>query len=62
MNLYALNSNLRWPLASLTKLMSAVIAIENVGLNKEAEISQSALDSRALPENLKKGKNTPWEN
>ena len=55
MNLYALNSNLRWPLASLTKLMSAVIAIENVGLNKEAEISQSALDSEGVAGKLEKG-------
>ncbi|MEK9170358.1 MAG: serine hydrolase [Patescibacteria group bacterium] len=55
MNLYALNSNLRWPLASLTKLMSAVIAIENVGLNKEAKISQSALDSEGVAGKLEKG-------
>ena len=36
--------------------MSAVIAIENVRLNKEAKISQSALDFEGVAGKLEKGK------
>ena len=47
-NLYAFNADLRWPLASLTKLMSAVITIEDVGLNKEVDISEFAIASEGV--------------
>lgn len=33
----------RWPIASLTKLMTALIAVENIDLNKEIEISEKAV-------------------
>ncbi|MBI3046545.1 MAG: D-alanyl-D-alanine carboxypeptidase [Candidatus Harrisonbacteria bacterium] len=42
---YRFNGGVRWPLASLTKLMTAVIALEEVGLEKVATVSQSAVES-----------------
>lgn len=45
----------RWALASLTKLMTAVIAYENVGLEKVAAISQSAADEEGIAGDFKVG-------
>lgn len=52
---YRFNANLRWPLASLTKLMSAVIAIEEVGLAKKAAVSEAAVASEGVAGNLQAG-------
>ena len=49
---YRLNSGERWPLASLTKLMTAVIAREEVGINKITAISKSAVASEGPAGNL----------
>ena len=49
---YRFNSEARWPLASLTKLMTSVIAIENVGKDKIISISKSAVDSEGPAGNL----------
>ena len=45
----------RWALASLTKLMAAVIAYEDVGLEKIAAISQLAADAEGVAGNFKVG-------
>lgn len=45
----------RWALASLTKLMTAVIVYEDVGLEKIATISQSAADAEGIAGNFKVG-------
>lgn len=44
-DIFAYNQFNAWPIASLTKLMTAVIAIEQLGLDKEILISQSAVDT-----------------
>ncbi len=49
---YSLNSEDRWALASLTKLMTSVIALEEIGGNKIAAISKSAVDSEGPAGNL----------
>jgi D-alanyl-D-alanine carboxypeptidase len=42
-DMYRFNSGERWALASLTKLMTAVIAIENVGSDKTVTVSEKAM-------------------
>ena len=37
------NINQRWPLASITKLMTAILAIEEIGKEKETLISENAI-------------------
>jgi D-alanyl-D-alanine carboxypeptidase len=49
---YRYNTGTRWPLASLTKLMSAVVAIEEAGLNKKITISESAVSSEGVAGDL----------
>jgi len=44
-----------WPMASLTKLMTAVVALENYPPHKEITISQEALDIYGNSANLKLG-------
>ncbi|MEK9154977.1 MAG: hypothetical protein AAB596_02845 [Patescibacteria group bacterium] len=41
-DLIELDGKKRWPLASITKLMTAVVAIENLGKEKEIAISEKA--------------------
>ncbi|MDO8429862.1 MAG: serine hydrolase [bacterium] len=52
---YQYNTYERWPLASLTKLMSAVITIESVGLDKQVIISPSAVATEGFSGNLEVG-------
>ncbi|OGY64372.1 MAG: hypothetical protein A3I89_03005 [Candidatus Harrisonbacteria bacterium RIFCSPLOWO2_02_FULL_41_11] len=52
---YILNPYDRWPIASLTKLMTAIIAIEEVGINKKTIISEYAVNSEGVAGNLKAG-------
>ena len=40
---FELNSGSRWPIASLTKLMTSIITAEKIGLNKEIIMSVSAI-------------------
>ena len=42
--LYSVNSETRLPIASLTKFMTAVVVIENIGLNDVVEIKSSAIE------------------
>jgi len=50
------NGNLRWPLASLTKLMTAVLAIEEFGKEKEIVSSGNALSLGGILGRLEEGK------
>jgi len=50
--LFSFNKNLKWPLASLTKLMTAVVAIENVGLDKKATVTETAVATEGISGNL----------
>ncbi|MBI4991632.1 MAG: D-alanyl-D-alanine carboxypeptidase [Candidatus Harrisonbacteria bacterium] len=52
---YSSNADVRWPLASLTKLMSAVIATEDIGLEKRVVISESAIAAEGISGNLEVG-------
>lgn len=47
-NIFELNIQKRWPIASLTKLMASTIAIEEIGVNKSVQISQKAVDTEGL--------------
>lgn len=44
-----------WPLASLTKLMTAVVVLEDVGANKKIPISQTAVDTEGTAGDLQSG-------
>jgi len=46
--MYQFNSDVRWPLASLTKLMTAVVAVEDVGLEKVASVSETAVATEGI--------------
>ena len=52
---YKYNFDLHWPFASLTKLISALVAIENVGLDKKVTISESAIATESIAGNLEVG-------
>ena len=52
-NFYSLNPENRWALASLTKLMASVIALEEIGKDNIAVISKFAVDSEGTAGNLK---------
>lgn len=47
-NIFELNIQKRWPIASLTKLISSIIAIEEIGINSSADISQKAIDTEGM--------------
>lgn len=47
-NIFELNAQKRWPIASLTKLMSSIIAIEEIGINNAIDISQKAIDTEGM--------------
>ncbi|MEZ4156391.1 MAG: serine hydrolase [Candidatus Paceibacterota bacterium] len=47
-NEIALNDHKRWPLASLTKIMTAVIALENFSPEETITISQTAVDEEGV--------------
>ena len=54
-DMYRFNSAERWALASLTKLMSAIIAVENVGSEKIVTISEKTMAVDGISGNLKLG-------
>lgn len=54
-DMYRFNTEERWALASLTKLMTAVIAIENVGQDKIVKVSEKAMAVDGVSGNLKLG-------
>ena len=49
------NINQRWPLASITKLMTAVLAIEEIGKEKETVVSENAIAAEGDSGKLKAG-------
>lgn len=54
-DMYRFNTGERWALASLTKLMTAVVAIENVGTEKTVIVSETAMATDGVAGNLKLG-------
>jgi len=50
------NSNQRWPLASITKLMTAILAIEEIGKEKEIMPSENAITIEGNAGKLERGK------
>lgn len=53
--IFDLNSEKRWPIASLTKLMSSIIILENIDLNKEIAITLHAVSSDGEAGGFKEG-------
>ncbi len=49
------NSENRWPIASITKLMTAVIALEKTDTEKEIKMSESAITTEGLAGGFKAG-------
>ena len=52
---YEMNSDSRWPIASITKLMTAVIALENVDQNKKITLTADIISKQDNYSELKKG-------
>lgn len=52
---YKYNTYKMWPLASLTKLLTAVIAIENIGLDKKVAISEEVMATPGEAGDLRAG-------
>ena len=52
---FELNPEKRWPIASLTKLMTSVIAVEKIGADKEITISEKAFFTEGATGNLETG-------
>ncbi|MDE2001697.1 MAG: D-alanyl-D-alanine carboxypeptidase [Patescibacteria group bacterium] len=53
--MYQFNTASRWPLASLSKLMTAVIVLEKMGTNKIVTVDQHAMDTEGLAGDLQLG-------
>ncbi len=53
--LFNYQTNKQWPMASLTKLMTAVVITENVGLTKTIPITKEALETEGIAGDLKSG-------
>lgn len=51
---YNFNRSLNWPFASLTKLMSAVVAIEQVGLEKPVVVTEAAVATEGIAGSLER--------
>jgi len=49
---YHLNTQKMWPMASLTKLLTAVVALEDIGENKKILITEKALATEGIAGNL----------
>jgi D-alanyl-D-alanine carboxypeptidase (penicillin-binding protein 5/6) len=54
-NLFDFNSQKRWPIASVSKLMTSVIALEKLGAEKEIEIGASAVATEGTTGGFKAG-------
>ncbi len=54
-NIFQLNPEKRWPIASLTKLMTAVVAFEKMDLDKEIILSEKAVLSEGTAGDFKAG-------
>lgn len=53
--LFEFNSDNYWPIASLTKLMAALVALENFPLNKKIQITEKAVSAEGQAVNFKQG-------
>ncbi|MEK7549311.1 MAG: serine hydrolase, partial [Patescibacteria group bacterium] len=53
--LFEFNSDNHWPIASLTKLMASLIALENFPLNKEVQITEKAVSAEGQAADFKQG-------
>lgn len=53
--IFEIDAGNRWPIASLTKLMVSVIAVEKFGLNKEIIISEKAVSTEGTAGDFKAG-------
>ncbi len=53
--LFVYRSNARWPLASVSKLMTAVVALENLGAGSILTVSKDAVDTEGEAGNLRVG-------
>jgi D-alanyl-D-alanine carboxypeptidase len=54
-NFFELNPEKRWPIASLTKLMTGVITAEKIGFDKKITISAKAVSTEGTAGNLEAG-------
>lgn len=54
-NVFELNPEKRWPIASLSKLMTALVAIEEIDLNKEITMTEKAVSSDGTAGDFKAG-------
>jgi len=62
--IYSLDSNFsylnyqtykRWPIASITKLLTSIVFIEDIGIHKKIPISQTALETEGISGEFKSG-------
>lgn len=53
--IFELNPEKRWPIASLSKLMTAVVAIEKMNLNKEVVINEKVVVTEGIAGEFKTG-------
>ncbi len=53
------NTHQQWPIASLTKLMTATVALERIGANTEVTVSENAVATEGIAGNLIVGKLYP---
>ena len=54
-NIFEFNVKKRWPIASLTKLMTSAIVLEKIGLNERVIMSEKAVNSEGETGDFKKG-------
>lgn len=54
-NIFELNPNKRWSIASISKLMAAVIAFEQIGGNKEIKIDEKAVATEGTSGDFQEG-------
>lgn len=59
--LYGKNEKKVLPMASTTKIMTCILALENSGLDTEVEISDRAASMPEVKLHAEKGRNTVWK-
>ncbi len=47
-NIFELNTEKRWPIASLSKLMTSLVAIEKMDLNRKIKMSETAVSTEGI--------------
>ncbi len=53
--IFSVNPQERWPLASLTKLMSAIVAVENIDANQKISFSANAIATEGVVGGFREG-------